>query len=182
MSEERKWYKDQYLWRNESPGWQIDKYGFEVNGLGDIIFNTMYKVAEEDDKSEWAYEALSLCKELLTKKVRWPSSYTPEIGVAKNWFDWKWKVLLYKLKLNKVCIYRPRENITRDPYIAFYYACVKLGKFEYIDEVRIPSKLYTPEVFRWRNKLIKAHRKDYVRRLRVIRAKATIERLKNTYD
>jgi len=64
--------------------------------------------------------------------------------------------------------------MVRDSFIALYTACVFLDRKQFIDAVPMPWYLYSPEVWRWRRRLIKDERIDYKRRLGWLRAKAVV--------
>jgi len=61
------WYKDSRFWRKK-PDNSWDK----SDGKSDLIFNTCYKILRDQDKSEWAYNAIEACADLLLKGQRWP--------------------------------------------------------------------------------------------------------------
>ena len=171
------YYKDGYYWRKQSPGWELDDYGDVPDGKGDLISRTMSRIIEQDDKSNWAYDALFSCGVLLDFRKRWPDTMNQEMD-AKNWFEWKWSQYRFKRGKVKHVKYRPQGNMTRDPYTYFYACCVHLDKLDYIKDVTIPFHLYTPTVWLWRKSLIIGKRKwlynllekpDYALRLATMR-------------
>ena len=77
--------------------------------------------------------------------------------------------------------FRSQTRMTRDPYTAFYTACIMLDLKEDIEIVKIPWYLYRPEVWTWRRRLIKDNSKDYVKRLRYLRALAVVKNYEDTH-
>ena len=127
--------KEGYFYRGPQKEWEFDLYGFYPRGLGDLIYNTMRKIIETDDRSGWAYTSLCYCGDLLDQRMRWPDELDPPFIDGKK-------------------PYRKQTDMTRDPYIMWYCACILLNHREYIREVTIPFYLYTPEVWAWRRALL----------------------------
>lgn len=155
----REWYKDGSYWRHN-----------ESTGMGDLIFNTCFKIIQDVDVSPWALTALSSCCHLLKAHKRWPDRLNQE-NTAKNWIQWKWSKLLKNGKYS-----RPQGDMTRDPYIAWITACI-LTRNEYlIQSVTIPwylsNPFYAPTTRRWRRRLLKDKREVYVQRLGYLRSLA----------
>lgn len=154
--------------------WQIvgSFYRRKKYGRDDIIYNTMVKIVYDKDKSKWAHEALEACANLLLRKNRWPEYM--DKGTDKKtiigW--WLYSRILRKLfpKMKKYT--RCRKDMTRDPYTAFYRCCVHLDRMQFIECIRMPIRLWRPEVWKWRRRLIRQHKKLYVQRLRHLRAGA----------
>ena len=170
------WYKDSCFWRKQSPSWEIVNYTQPVNGKGDMITNTMKIILRENDTSQWAYEALDACKELLLLRQRWPDRMDQSID-AKNRIQWYWSRLMQRTGVNETVLFRPQGYMTRDPYICFFTACVILKKRGYIEQVIIPWHLYRPfsKTWRWRKRLIKGDPANYVDELRYLRQLAIKE-------
>ena len=147
----REWYQHKGLWRNVSPEWEYEQYGFYPEGLSDIIFNTCNKIIEDDDESDWAYDALCICMDLLMDGKRWPNP-NPE-QAAKTRLEHRWSRLLFRLG-KKTVKYRPQHSETRDGYIAWATLCVKLNATELIEDVVPPWYLYTPSFWNWWKYLI----------------------------
>ncbi len=167
-----KYYKQFGFYIEDDPEWAVREYGEDTHGKGDLIFNTCYKILRENDLSEWAHHALENCRQLLIDKKRWPDYMNSDID-CKTWLRMKWSRGCYRLGLVDTVKHRRQRGMTRDPYIAFYAVC-KLHSVAWVDSTPIPWYLYTPEVWRWRRRLIKDKRKDYVRRLGYIRAYTTV--------
>lgn len=151
----RNWFKDGYFWRH--PG---------SANAGDLIYNTMSRIIDMQDKSDWAHTALDYCILLLFERKRWPYRLNQD-NTAKNWFQWKWSKLLKNGKYT-----RPQGNMTRDPFIATITCCLFLDRWEHIEAIKLPIHLYTPKTWRWRRRLIKDNRKQYVQRLSYMKATA----------
>ena len=172
------WYKDDFLWMHKSQDWEFVEYGFYPNGIGDCVFNTMLRVFEQKDISDWAHHALIECACLLWEGKRWPDKYNNEF-MAKNRIDEYWSKLLHKLNIRKFHKYRPQKSITRDPFYPFYLCCIMFDRMNLIEDVKIPWYLYSPEIWRWRKRLIKDNSKDYVKRLRYLRSLANVMNYEN---
>lgn len=156
MIEVRLWYRDGLFWRRESKHWERDFYGFDVDGLGDLIFNTCSRIIDTKEITTWSEQALMECGCLLEDRKRWPDYFHPGEHSANNWFQWKWSMLLYKLEIRRNHMYRPQNNMTRDPYIAFY-AAIEMHP-NVFSCVKIPWWLYRPSVFAWRKYLLKGYK------------------------
>ena len=145
----RNWYKDGPYWRHP-----------ESSNAGDLIFNTMDKVIRDNDKSDWAIDALFACADLLISGLRWPDRLSRD-DTAPTWIQWK----LYKWGLGKTVYSRPQQVMTKDPYIAFYAACIHLGFSDVIQDVAMPWNTYSPSTNVWRKYLI-THNAKYLKRYR----------------
>ena len=174
------WYKDGPFWRKASPGWEVRKYGMEVNGKGDLIFNTLDKIIRDGDTSEWAHMSLKACKDLLINRKRWldrmnqscdantyfewyVSRIRYKLGIKSIWYEWREKIDGYIPVEELRVLYRPQSDMTRDPYIAFYTACVLLDHKDWINDVTVLRKLWRPNLWAWRKYLITG-KKKYKRR------------------
>ncbi len=152
------WHKDGPYWRHS-----------ESSNAGDLIFNTCYKIIQDADISEWSFIALIACGNLLEIRQRWPLRLD-EPDTSKTWIQWKW----YKWGFGKKVYSRPRHVMTRDPYIAWTTACIFTNNKHLIRRAPMPWYLYSPEIWRWRRRLIKDKRIDYKRRLGWLRARAVV--------
>ena len=165
------WYKDGYYWRKKNSDGS--------DGKGDLIFNTCYKILQDEDESDWAYNALDACAILLLTGKRWPGRMWSPLD-AESMVE-----RIITLSLRKVGIilkryeFRYQRRMTRDPFIAFYTLALFLGDDGYIKEVPMPWYLYSPNTWRWRRRLISDDRADYVIRLGYVRAMATILKYEN---
>lgn len=173
------------LYVADAPQWSQRQYGQNSLEKGDMIYCTMRKIIDEDDKSEWAYNALTICADLLLMEKRWPDSLNHELD-AKNFIEAK-----------ITGRYRSQRNMTRDPYILFYACCVHLNRLQFIEEVRIPWHLYSRRTWVWRKvliddfrfqflkyvklelKAITSHKKEFTRQLVYYRTKAAVAMLTN---
>ena len=168
------YYKEGGFYRGIEKQWQVDRYGFHPRALFDLIYVTMRKIIDEDDHSEWAYEALEKCADLLVNGIRYPDEYRPA-NMAKNRIDEAVSKVMYKLGITKYQKYGPNCKLTRDPYIYFYAACVMLDRKQFISAVKIPWYLYRPNTWRWRKYLItgEGYKKHFVILLDYYRVLAT---------
>lgn len=192
------WFKDGNFWRKAGEPWEKTLRGIYTHGLGDLIYNTLSKIVDDNDTSDWAYDALDACYNLLLCGQRWPDRLN---GIeSKNYLHWRWSRVVYKVAhqrgnkwsylngFGKIVVklgyknvqkYRPQGNMTRDPFAAFDAACLHLGMSQLIEFVPIPLHLYTPQVWKNRNRLINDDRPQWIQRLgyyRAIAAKLEYER------
>jgi len=172
----REWYQYKNYWLRESKKGEKDRYGFAPEGLGDLIFNTMTEIIKRKDKSKWAYDSLVDCACLLLTNRRWPDEFQEKYKqfIAKTKIGHKISKRLFKLGIRSTMKYRSQSSMTRDPFIAFYTVCVFLDRKQFIEAVPMPWGNYSPEIWRWRKRLIKDNRAEYKRRLRWLRAKAIV--------
>lgn len=165
-------YKDGNFWRGESQDWEIARYGEAEDGKGDLILNTLSKIIDDEDASDFTVKAIHECYLLLKAGKRWPDRMNQEMD-AKHWLHWKWSKLLYKLKLIKHVKYRPQKGMTRDPFILFY--AVQMFYYGVIKfRVKLPIWLFTPTYVIWRWGLEHSHKKAYVERLRYYKHLANV--------
>jgi len=143
----RDWYiKENGLYWDAEKNWQKEQYGFYPRGLFDVIYNTMRKIIEDGDHSEWAHSAIDTCSTLLQSGIRYPVSYIPD-NMAKNRLDLAWNKLMHAEGKNQK--YGPICKLTRDPYIYLFTACAIMDREEVIVSMTIPWYLYRPLVWQW---------------------------------
>jgi len=147
--------KDRGWYRGPVKDWEVSMFGFAPKGLGDLIYNTLRKIIEDDDKSEWAEEAFDKCAVLLLQNKRWPDALDP-----KNSCNNIASSLYYKLKFKLVkqfaskdigsykFKFRSQNDMTRDPWVLFYAVCIHLDKREFID-LKPPWRLYFTGSILW---------------------------------
>ena len=121
-------------YRSPKKDWELEKYGFYPEGLGDLIFNNLYKIVAEEDHSEWAQKVFDKCVLLLIQGKRWPDEMNPPVVEGKK-------------------PYRSQFSMTRDPWFVFYAACIHFDRREYI-YLKPPSRLYRPELWELRKALL----------------------------
>jgi hypothetical protein len=174
MAQEKNWYKDGYFYRAQSPKWELDVYGFTPNGKGDLISNTMAKIIDDQDRSEWAYDSFLMCFDLLRAGIRWPDRMNSSKDAPNRivWYLKKrfWKLgvrdegkkpypqwylkLLKKIGRPDYCPYRPQTSMTRDPWILTYACDSQWDYISFIEYFKPPWWLYRPEVWAWRRALL----------------------------
>ena len=165
-----KWFKDGYFWKDPSRPWEIELYGYSTDNKFDLISNTCYKIVIDKDMSQWAIGALLYCRCLLIERERWPRRMNQPQD-PKTRLEWRLNRLLYWLHLvGKPKKYGHQKRMSRDPFIAFYTACAMHDLWEWIEQVTIPWHLYRPNTWRWRRRLIRDKRKDYLQRIDLMRA------------
>ena len=165
------YYKKYGFYIEDDPAWAVRERGVDTHGKGDLISNTCRKIFDEGDTSPWAYEALVLCADLLAARKRWPDFMNQSCD-AKTWLGAHISHLLYDLGLVKLRKFRNQKGMTRDPYTNFYGMCMLLDRKQFIEAITIPWRLYSPEVFTWRKRLLRPHKEKYVNDQRYLRAKA----------
>jgi len=175
------YYIDGYFWRHPDPKWDIEFYGTDTKGKGDIIYNTMARIIDQEDESEWAYKALYECAFLLMSKRRWPIKDDQECD-AKTAIGWRFNQLVRKLRLTKKVKYRWNKSITRDPFKAFYCAAIILQEERFIELVKMPWFIYSPKTWKWRKRLINDKRKLYVQRMDHYTSIATVLKTSENHD
>jgi hypothetical protein len=151
------WYKDGYFWRKKSR----DK----SDGKGDLIFNTTYKIYRENDRSEWAYKALEACSELLNDRKRWADRMYDPLD-AESWIE---RIIVRSLK--KLGMppnryeFRYQGRMVRDSFISLYHTAMFLEYEKIITATPMVWYTYSPEIWKWKNRLIVDDRTDYKVRL-----------------
>lgn len=164
---DQEWEKRGYFW------WHVGRWN------GDLIYNTCTRIIDMQDDSDWAKMAIIECATLLQKRIRWPEDRENE---AKGYWDWygtkllKWLYIIPKAKA------RPKKDITRDPFIAFYAACEFLNMQIFIKTTRMPLRTHRfTKTYWWWRKLIRDPRKKFVKRLDYYRSIGDIYDFKNHY-
>ena len=175
------YYKDGYYWRKESP---YSPFGYLTHGKGDVIFNTLYKIMQDGDYSQWAYYSLSECADMLMQRKRWPDRMNHPNDAKTRIGAW-FSRILYEMGETISKKFRPQHILTRDPLIVLYAAAWKMNRWQLIEVVTVPWYLYRPTLWTWRKyimsgdvRYLKRYRfwsrfstsqKDYVVRLRAIK-------------
>ena len=167
-------YKKNWYWTVDAPEWTVREYGEQMHAKGDFIFENMTKIFLDRDKSEWAYNNMIECSELLLRSKRWPDELNSPRD-AKSWIGAHISRLLYSWGITKTCKYRSQTNMTRDPYISFYNTAIFLECPDLVEEVVPPWYCYSPKTWRWRRRLINDTRKDYVKVLNYLMDYANIQ-------
>lgn len=143
-------HKEGAFYRGIPKEWEMELYGFYPRGLGDLIYNTLRKILEDNDLSAWALDSYEVCEKLLEHGLRWPTNLTYELSdrIARNRIDWEWSKLLYKLGVQKTVKYRHQRSMTRDPWILYYCCTIHFNKP--IQLCRFPQWwLYRPKIWEW---------------------------------
>jgi len=174
MSTSHKWEKEGYLWIKIDD----DKRTYE-----DIIINTMSKIVEDDDVSEWALYSWFECAGLLMDKKRWPDEYKKDSEAPNRWVWIPYRFVVKTIFDMKMKWSRPQKSMTRDPHYAFGDCYVHLyGHYgELIDRfmttlyhnIKLPWFVWRFNFYRWKRRLRKPHDKYFVSRLLPIKDKAT---------
>ena len=82
-----------------------------------------------EDKSQWAHDSLDYIASHLDQWKRWPDSMNDDKDAKTRLGYYLGKYankLLKKFGISRTFPERPQHDMTRDPYIAFYCACVWL--------------------------------------------------------
>jgi len=140
MSDISNLYKEDGWYRDIDHNWILEKYGFQSKGRGDLIYNNLRKIIETNDKSKWAYNVFDKCTVLLIQGKRWPDSMEPP-KVDK--------------KYDK---FRAQNNMSRDPWVMYYAACIYLDKREFINlkppKIARGRLMYRPNLWELRKALL----------------------------
>lgn len=144
------YYRDGYYWRKKSEPWEIEFWGFQVDSLGDIIYETCRKIIEDEDQTPWAIISFALCEDLLRNGKRWPDRMEEEVPRKQKWRSWPIIRLIYFG--HRPGDYRTQQSITRDPWTLLYACAVHLG----MDPKELPRPqwwIYRPTFGSWIRKL-----------------------------
>lgn len=154
--------KEGDFYRSERKDWEFRTYGFYPCGLYDLWTNNMAQIARDEDKSEWATYLFNVCYTYLQERKRWPDELNPSVPICKTRLCSKIQKLKdrlakwahdteedYDIKLK----YGSQNNMSRDPYITFIYAAVKLGYTWAVVDVSIPCRLWRPKIWAWHRAL-----------------------------
>ena len=156
----------------DGPYWRKTNYDGS-NGKSDLIFNTCYKLLRDQDKSDWAYSAIEACSNLLLDGKRWSDRMSDDTD-CKTWIQRIVNRSLRELGILKHPKFRYQGRMSRDPFIVLYTTALFLGVPEYIEAVPMPWYIYSRNTWRWRRRLIRDNRVDYVRRLGYLRSRAVV--------
>jgi hypothetical protein len=144
------WYRD------DLKPWELEIYGFYPRGLGDLIFNNLQKIIEDDDKSDWARQIFDECTVLLMQNKRWPDEMNPSRmckSKACSAYN-KTKFQVAKLFNKDVKLkYRWQKDMTRDPWVIYYAACVHFDEREFI-QLKPPWWLWRPTLWALRKAML----------------------------
>ena len=124
-----------------------ERWYYELpDGKGDLVTRmARYAIITGDP------DVIKACIKLLNERKRWPDAFNGEHD-AKNWFDYKWSHLLFKLKINPLKKYRSQRSVTRDPYIMLTCA-IYLHQYEMIRDLKIPWWLQRFDLWHWKKYL-----------------------------
>ena len=155
------WFQEGNFWRGRNSDGS--------NGMGDLIYNTLVKIIYHQDTSDWAIKALEACHALLKAHKRWPDYMNDHPMVAKTWAARAVNRILNKIKrwgrrkniaiIDKIIKewkpFRYQGRMTRDPYTAFYAACIMLDRVDLIKDTKVAFICWRPDMWMWRKYLIK---------------------------
>ena len=174
------WEKQGYLWIKIDNGHRT---------YGDIIFNTMSKIVEDNDTSEWALYSWFECAGLLLQDKRWPDEFKKDNEAPNRWlwYPYKWVTHWGKRKWS-----RPQSDITRDPHYTFgdCYTHLYGHHGELINgfmtilyhNIKLPWFVWRYSFYRWKRRLKGVNSKHFVKRLRSIRGRATHTWFEKNYE
>ena len=150
-----------------SKSWEFMNYEFNPEGIGDCISRTM-----DEARKNKLHRGVMTCFHLLKQRKRWPKEFNND-RIAKNkivelwsklwWQDFdsknisrkRWSKLTRFFGLKReTLLYRPQNNMTRDPYFYFYAACVMLDCKHLIEFRKPPWWLFSPPLWLWRRYII----------------------------
>jgi len=170
------WFKDGYFYRHNDPSWALRVRGADSKSKGDLIFNTLKKIIDDEDRSEWAYLSLMSCKMLLLDGKRWPDTMNQE-GDCRGWICFFAQKIREMLKF-KAWRHGHQKCMSRDPWIMFFVASFLMNRFVNF-ELKPQWRLYRPNVWRWMKYLrtqdrrykerylkhLRPNKREYVQRL-----------------
>ncbi len=140
----------------EENGWYQQLYGHQSYTKGDMISFGLRERLEKKIKSK---KILDHCYLLLSQlRWRWPRELDHD-NDATNYIQWKlsyarwWIVYQFTKPKPGHRLYRPRTNLTRDPFIMFFTYCAFMGEWNYIKWTSIPFHLYSKTTWAWHNYL-----------------------------
>ena len=178
-----KWYKYGLFWRR---GDGDDDYTAQDRGDGvvDLIFNTLSKIHYEQDCSDWAHQSFYFMSLLLRTGIRYTEEFVSEYEVKVWWMYYIRR--LYRKPLGKLGVkfkkpmYRKFDDITRDPFKAYYAVYAMLYKQATrcdretltvaFESVTIPLRIRRGSIVKLRRRLIDDDRPYYVKRLTYLEA------------
>lgn len=160
-------YVDGYFYR---------RVGGIRNGIDDLMFNTLKKIFDEEEISEWVKNSICACQSLLLRGIRYPNHMKDEHpGVARNLLH-LWSLRFRKLFNKDLVFYRHQRRMTRDPHTLFIAVCVKFNMYDLIEDTPIPWYLANPfygrTTWKWKRTILKEHRAIFVDRLEYYRSSA----------
>ena len=142
------WWKDGVFYRKLSPYREVQIYGVAVDSKGDLIFNTCKKIINDLDQSEWAFDSVLECSDLLNTCKRWPDRMNQDID-SKTIIEHLTSKILFALYITEHVKFGRQNHMTRDPYIALYCACFMMDNYYLIKRTPPPWYLYTPVFWSW---------------------------------
>ena len=100
---------------------------------------------------------------------------------AESWIE---RIIVRSLKKIGITVknaeFRFQGRMVRDSFIALYTTSILLNVPEYIENTVMPWYVYSPKTWKWRRRLLKDNRIDYVIRLGYLRANAVVLSYKGT--
>lgn len=177
--------------------WTNQHFGHDSLGKGDIIYNTCKKIIDDNDLSDWAYDALEIVTDLLIKGKRWPDEFNSFLD-ARSWVQYQLSyirfriIYLFKKPYPVFRLYRTQRSMTRDPIILQACLAVHLNAIQFIEVVKPPIRLFRLNTWLWRKSLITGKRskvyellersnnkRDYVQLMKHYRLQAYWRRVNN---
>jgi len=146
------YYKEGGLLLAPSSAWQMDLYGYETHGKGDVLFRTSIGAIAYHD-----FEMLRAVYKTIKQGRRWPE-WLDHVNDAQSMAEKR-----RADRLNRNCPeeyphtkYRYVGEMTRDPYIMFWTACKLMGWETYIEQTPLPFNIqWRPHTEAYRKYLIR---------------------------
>lgn len=161
------WYPDGLFWRHHDPEWAIKLRGADSQSKGDVIFNTLKRIIDQEDFSRWAYNSFEECGSLLIQGKRWPDRMNQHDD-CKGWICFYWQKIkffvykqaekVYKRSGNKTakrvmnaihCKHGHQKNVTRDGWTMLFVAASKMNRAQFFHIKVRPGRLWRPNWMRW---------------------------------
>lgn len=192
MTRKVEWYKDGHFWRRGDADADYTPQD-RGDGTGDLIWNTLTKIEEDQDCSPWAQFAFVYCCDLLAgpDRKRYPdrflTGYETKNMIQYRFKKWKRKIQQKRTTDSLSPIYKPQGRMSRDPFIAlattFHFLMLNVEDetaqvvlWVTFRMVTIPLHLqYAIGTMTWWRKMHYENHKHLVKkRLNAVKAKGTI--------
>lgn len=147
--EEQLWHKQGYFWIKVC-SWGMKRWNMTINPPGDLLYDTLRKIIEDNDKSDWAHHSFWGCYQLLKNGKRWPDEMEQYITRTQKWRSWPIIRLMY---FEEKGDYRTQTSITFDPWVMLYACAIHLEVQDFVMLSKPQWWLYRPTRWSWIRKL-----------------------------
>lgn len=139
------YFKEGWFYVKNASKWDINvRWKFVRCAIADIIYDTLRKIIETNDKSPWAIIAFYYCEDLLRSGERWPDYLEKQVP-----YHWKRNFpILKRFYFKNASWYRSQYSVTRDLHILLRACAVHLGLDPSI-RPSLPLLKYSPKTWSW---------------------------------